>query len=318
MESTFFSKDYTFLPAMAEYIRSAVRPFILGGGDKSVTGVSDSGDATFALDDAAEKAVSDFITTHALPVAVYSEDAGFVSRHPEPKLALVIDPVDGTRPAAAGLEMSCVSIAAAPFHSREEITMKSVEAGAIMEIKGNALFVAEKGRGAGIIQGGKVSSPKPALPDNPDGMFWTFEVAGRPVQRVIRHLGPLIDRTSIKGTAFIFSSTTFSLMRLLTGQFHAHVDIGARIFMDEPDSESEFRKAGFGRVVSLFPYDIAAAVLILKEAGLPITDAWGRSQDDVRLTDSSEANLQSCVAATSAELHEKLINYINKSFSETE
>ena len=63
----------------------------------------------------------------------------------DPELILIVDPIDGTRPAAAGFEMACVSVAAVPAGPAP--TMGDVVAGVIQEIKNGDLFVAEKGAG---------------------------------------------------------------------------------------------------------------------------------------------------------------------------
>ena len=46
-------------------------------------------------------------------IAFYSEDRGYVE-FGTPRAILVVDPIDGTRPAAAGLESCCVSVAVVP------------------------------------------------------------------------------------------------------------------------------------------------------------------------------------------------------------
>ena len=66
-------------------------------------------------------------------VAFYSEDAGLVvPAGTTPAWVLVVDPVDGTRPALAGLESCCVSVAAAPYG--EDVTMGDVRIGCVVEI----------------------------------------------------------------------------------------------------------------------------------------------------------------------------------------
>src|SRR5436309_11153749 len=72
-----------------------------------------SGDVTFAIDERAERALETFLAERAPAVAYYSEDRGLVAPEGAEEV-LVVDPVDGTRPALAGLESWCVSIAAAP------------------------------------------------------------------------------------------------------------------------------------------------------------------------------------------------------------
>jgi myo-inositol-1(or 4)-monophosphatase len=59
-----------------------------------------------------------------------------------------VDPVDGTRPALAGLESCCVSIAAAPLH--DGVTMGEVSLGCVVEIPSGVVFLAE--RGAGVLE----------------------------------------------------------------------------------------------------------------------------------------------------------------------
>ena len=51
------------------------------------------------------------------------------------------------------------------------------------------------------------------------------------------------------------------------------------------------------------PYDLAAAVLCLEEAGAVVTDAYGRDLGDRRLLGSGHEFQMSCVAAANRELH---------------
>ena len=58
---------------------------------------------------------------------------------------LVVDPIDGTRPALAGFESSCVSVAAAPLDG--EPRMADVSVGVVVELKSGRAFVAARGAG---------------------------------------------------------------------------------------------------------------------------------------------------------------------------
>ena len=74
-----------------------------------------------------------FLAERAPDVAFYSEDRGWLepparSRRSATPL-LVVDPIDGTRPAMAGLESCCVSVAAAPLGRRQPPTMGDVDRG---------------------------------------------------------------------------------------------------------------------------------------------------------------------------------------------
>ena len=59
------------------------------------------------------------------------------------------------------------------------------------------------------------------------------------------------------------------------------------------------------------PYDLAAALLIAEEAGCVVTDAFGKSFDDVLMLDSTASNHRSMIAASNPELHEKLFRFFD-------
>src|SRR5262249_7029142 len=74
------------------------------GLSRQVHGDSPGGDAQFDIDGVAERAVLDFLRENATePLAVYTEDGSLVELGRNPRYLLVIDPIDGTRPASAGL-----------------------------------------------------------------------------------------------------------------------------------------------------------------------------------------------------------------------
>ena len=299
-----------FILHLATTIREAVRPLLGTRVSKTIVGLSKSGDATYELDRVAEQIVSETIQASGLPLSVYSEDEGLVSYHDEPEFVLVIDPVDGTRPAVAGLETCCVSVAAAPYGPRP--TLGDIQQCCLISIKEGDVFRATRGQGITMTVGGQ--SLPPALSSKPDldEIFWSFELAGRPAKPIMEWLGPLIDRTSIAGSAFVFASSTYAMTRIVTGRFDAFVDVGARLLGEFPDLEEAFRTAGRGQIIGLFSYDLAAIAPLLQEAGAVITDAWGRSLDGVSLFDVSSDNIQSCLAAANPELHRALLDYLNE------
>ena len=93
------------------------------------------GDVTFKIDEEAEELLGTFLRDRAPDVAYYSEDQGLVA--PESaQTVLIVDPIDGTRPAMAGLESCCVSIAVAPL--RDGVTMGDVSLGCVVEIPSGA------------------------------------------------------------------------------------------------------------------------------------------------------------------------------------
>jgi myo-inositol-1(or 4)-monophosphatase len=252
------------------------------------------GDITFAIDERAESFLESFLASRAPEVAFYSEDRGLVTPGAEPEWVLIVDPIDGTRPAMAGLEAACVSIALAPLNS--EPRMKDVEVGCIAEIKSGALFRAERGRGL---------EPPPALSSNRavERMFWSYGLRGRPARAIAEVLGELIDASSVGGATFELGSATFDMTRVASGQLDAYVEPGPRIVADVPGMRERFEQVGRGAVLNNSPYDLAAAVLCLEEAGALVTDAYGRPLGDRPLLGSGPEFQISCVAAANDELH---------------
>lgn len=291
--------------ALARELALALRDQVLpdlGGHDGRVhSGEAPGGDVTFAIDERAEQFLERYLAEHAPDVAFYSEDRGLVAPGGEARAVLVVDPIDGTRPAMAGFESACVSVAAAPLDS--EPTMGDVEAGCIVEIKSGRTFFAERGRGL---------DPRPALSANDDlgRMFWAYGLRGRPMRVMAEVLAELIDASSVGGGTFDLGSATYDLTRIATGQLDAYIEPGPRIVADVPGIRREFERVGGGAVLNNSPYDLAAAALCLTEAGAVITDAYGSTLDDRPLLGSGAEFQMSCVAASTRELHTTILREI--------
>lgn len=296
----------------AAHIRSVVRPLIGTVESGRVTGAGQSGDARFSIDEAAEEAVVEFIRKRNLNLAYYTEDAG-LRTFTSPEAVLIIDPIDGSRGAKCGFECCTVSVAVAEY--KENPRLKDVRAGCVYEIKEDRAFAAGRHRGITIIEGQTELPARRSNVDRIEQAAWTAEFAGRPSELTAQALSGAIDASSIHGGFFVFTSTAYSLTRLATGQLSAVVDIGGRLLRDLPRARQRFVTAGCGTVVGLFPYDFAAAVLVAEEAGCVVTDAYGRSLDNVELLDSSERSIHSLIAACTPALHEQFLNSVSRGFA---
>ncbi len=295
---------------LATAIRREIAPRL--GTGREVTGRSESGDASFALDEVAEQAAAEYLAAADLPVALFTEDRGLVGAVDAP-LLLVVDPIDGTRPARCGLESCCVSVAVAP--NRPAARLGDVSHAAVYELKTDRLFTASRGGGVRIEHDGRPVEPALSSRTSAAGAALSIELAGRPAVPTATVLGELIDGSSIRGGVFAFASTTFALTRLITGQLEAHVDVADRIRRERPELTPRFVEAGAGGIVSLFVYDIAAVLLIAEEAGVTVTDAFGASLDAMRLTDVSDGAHASLVAACTPALHRELLESIERGLS---
>jgi myo-inositol-1(or 4)-monophosphatase len=236
-----------------------------------------------------------FLSDRAPGIAFYSEDRGLVSpAGDKAEWVLIVDPIDGTRPALAGFESCCVSVAAARLDS--DPTMGDVEVGCVMEMKTGTAFVAERGGGL---------EPAARLSENTtlERMFWTYGFRGRPARALVEVLAELIDTSSVGGGTFDLGSATYDMTRVVTGQLDAYIEPGPRMVDDVPAIRPEFERMGNGSILNNSPYDLAAATICLLEGGAIVTDAYGRSLADRPLLGASHDFQMSCVAAANAELH---------------
>ncbi len=284
---------------LATALREEVAPELGHHSGRAHAGAGAGGDVTFAIDERAEAYMERFLAERAPEVAFYSEDRGLVSPAGSAEWVLVVDPIDGTRPAMAGFEAACVSAALAPLGDGQP-TIGDVRVGCVVEIKSGRSFVAERGKGV---------DPAPALSANTDvsRMFWAYGLRGRPVRRVAEVIGELVDSSSVGGGTFDLGSATYDMTRVVTGQLDAYVEPGSRMIADVPGMREEFERIGGGVVLNNSPYDLAAAVLICEEAGAVVTDAYGESLAPRPMLGSGAEFQLSCVTAATTELHARIV-----------
>ena len=286
---------------LALALRERVAPQLGSHAARAHAGGAVGGDVTFAIDADAEEFLHAFLAEHAPDVAFYSEDAGLVvpSGGP-PRHVLVVDPVDGTRPALAGLESCCVSVAAAPYG--EAATMGDVSVGCVVEIPSARVFLAE--RGGGLLEGGP---PRLSANERLERMFWTFGFRGRPARPLVEVLGDLIDLSSVGGASFDLGSACFDTMCVVDGRLDAYVEPGPLLVNKIPGMRAQFERVGGGAVLNNSPYDLAAAVLIASEAGATVTDAAGEPFDERPLLGSAAEFQMSVAIAANPALHEQIV-----------
>jgi myo-inositol-1(or 4)-monophosphatase len=262
------------------------------------------GDVTFAIDAEAERTLEHFLAERAPDVAFYSEDRGLVAPDGKARAVLVVDPIDGTRPALAGLESCCVSVAAAPL--REGVTMGEVTVGCVVEIPSGSVFLAERGRG--LLEGPPVRLSRN---ERIERMFWSYGFRGRPARPTAEVLGDLIDASSVGGASFELGSAAFDMTRVVTGQLDAYVEPGARLVADVPGMRADFERVGGGAVLNNSPYDVAGAALVLEEAGAILTDAYGRPLSARPLLGSGAEFQMSVVASGNPALHAQIVKALD-------
>jgi myo-inositol-1(or 4)-monophosphatase len=299
----------------------AVNPRLGSAGSGDVSGEARSGDYTYALDEVAEQmlesAVAEVGEAAGVRLAFYSEDRGLVAVHSDPQYVLVIDPIDGTRPAICGLESCCVSVAVAPLDS-DVVRLGDVAGASLVEIKSGRTISAER-------DGRVFDAPPPASARKEtrlDGrklsakrdvrhLFWAHEMCARPAEAVHGILSALINDSSFGGGVFLFNSSSYGISRVVLGQLDAYLDPAAEIFRSEAaEWAARSRRLFGGKVFGIFPYDIAAAAFIAMQAGAVVSDARGEPLGKMNLLDSSERAITSCLVAGNRDLADLLLNYI--------
>jgi myo-inositol-1(or 4)-monophosphatase len=290
---------------LATRLRDRVLPELGSHAGRADQGGGAGGDVTFAVDELAELELQEFLAERAPRVAYYSEDRGLVSQ-PDATDVLVVDPIDGTRPAMAGLESACVAVALAPLGDGHP-TMDDVEVGCVVEIKSGDWFLARRGEGL------ESNRPVSLSPTTDVGrMFWGYGFRGRPVRPTAEVLGELIDASSVGGGTFELGSQAFAMTRIATGQLDAVIEVGSRLIDDVPGMLEEFERIGRGEVLNNSPYDLAAPWLCLREAGGVISDGWGEPLDHHRLLGSGHEYQMSSISAANRELHAVLVRAVDE------
>ena len=290
---------------LACQLRDRVVPELGSHSGRAHTGPGAGGDVTFAIDALAEDALAELVAEHAPRAAFYTEDRGLVGS-PEASHVMVVDPIDGTRPAMAGLESACVAVALAPLGDGNP-AMADVEVGCVVEIKSGDWFLAS--HGAGVTSSRTVSlSPATDI----SRMFWAYGFRGRPARPMVEVMGDLIDASSVGGGTFELGSQAFVMTRLITGQLDAVVEVGSRVIDEVPGMRQEFERVGGGQVLNNSPYDLAAPWLCLTEAGGVVSDGWGAPLDACPLLGSGHDFQMSSISASNGDLHAELVRAIDQ------
>jgi len=296
-------------------LRDIVLPHLGRASARTHAGTAVGGDVTFSIDEEAENFLVKFLEESGAAIAVYSEDKGLIEfgcEKGKAEYVLIVDPIDGTRPAAAGLEGAMVSVAVAEY-SKSQPAMGDVVYGVLTEIKSGAMFRAIRGQGVKITT--PAGDPVPVtLSQNTDlsKLFWTIGFRGRPARALIETLGDLVDISSTGGAVFDLGSATFSTTRILTGQLDAYVDIGPRMIDEVPEVKPLFEQVGSGAILNNSPHDLAAVGLICQEGGAIFGDGHGRPLDDRPLLGSDHSFQMACIAAANQQLFDEIVAAVDE------
>lgn len=198
---------------------------------------SGRGDIVTEVDEACEKLIIDRIRQEYPDDPILSEESGAIGVEDD-RPVWVIDPLDGTRNYMMQIPFFCTSIG---------VVRRGVpEVAAIYDAIHDEMFFARRGQGA-FLNGEPIRvSPEASLEDAIVSVAWVRRKVDR--NRYMRYIEKLSNETSYFRR---FGSAALAGCYVACGRVHAYLQGG------------------------LNPWDMAAAVLIVEEAGGCITDFRG-------------------------------------------
>jgi len=293
----------SFALSLARDVRLAVHPKMGTPEARELAGTAHGGDPEYAIDAVAEQLVGEAFDGHG-DVAYFTEDAGLVVRG-KPQTLFLIDPIDGTRPAAAGFETCCVSIAIAPYG--KDVTLGDVTYGCLVELTTGQVYEARRGLGARSDREGKPSDAKELR-----GLFWAGGFRGQPAAILSLALQDVFDAPGSEGSYFDQGSAAYSLACVGTGRLDAFVDPGAAILEEVPGVRPIWEAVGGGKALNTVTYDVAAAALFATESGAVVDDARRTFDEIPLLDDEGKASEVATIAAGRPELHLELRKAVSR------
>lgn len=102
----------------------------------------------YEIDLAAENYVMRFLDSHRIPAIVISEDSEIYKSSIEPKAVIIIDPLDGSSNAIKGVPIYTTSVAIGSLDLQEQFSLDKINIGVVYSPVTKNLYVAERGQGA--------------------------------------------------------------------------------------------------------------------------------------------------------------------------
>jgi len=261
------------LKETADAVYSAVSPLLGTEISKKVVGIGAAGDATKQIDALAEKVIIQYLEKNRISCILVGEECGTIKIDGEPEAYVAVDSIDGTTNAIRGINFASTSIAASPIDS-----LNNVEAAIVMRLDNGKAYTAEKGRGAKY-NGKKIS---PSGVKSLEEAVVAIDISRSP-ENIDRILPLLKSASHIR----CLGSAALEICQVASGCLDAYIDVRGK----------------------LRTTDIAAAMLILKEAGGVILEPNGREIKNVPLT---VINRFSLIAAANMEMFYEALQKIGE------
>ncbi|MDP9306035.1 MAG: fructose 1,6-bisphosphatase [Thermoproteota archaeon] len=253
-------------------VRKAVKGLVGTPEGNTKMGQGAGGDISRKIDLVAEEKVIETIRKSGTNPTIIGEECGTIPGND--KGYIIMDAIDGTTNVTRSIPFNCCSLAYAT-----DAKLSSVVDAAIIDITTGDLYYASKGKGA-FLNGNKMTVRK-SDKIKQDEIIAGINISGVS-QELLHSIGPFISKLN---HIRVFGANALELCFLARGYLDLFLDFRAKIR----------------------PTDMAAAFLIVKEAGGLVLDKSGNTLD----SDISSGNRFSFIALSDYEIYNILAQDLN-------
>jgi myo-inositol-1(or 4)-monophosphatase len=256
---------------IAREVYTVVHPLLGTSKSGKIVGSGFGGDETKLIDDVAEEAIIQYLKRNSLSCTFIGEERGVRKIGEKPIFYLIADAVDGTTNAVRGIDFVSASLAISPTDR-----LGDLEAAVVMNLSNGGIYEAERGKGARY--NGKTIKPSDIVVLKDSVLSVDISRTPETIEKVV----PLMK--TVKSVRSL-GSAALEICHVASGFLEAYVDVRAK----------------------LRTLDIAAGMLILREAGGIFLQPDGKGFQGVSLT---EMNHFSVIAAGNQKIHDEIISLI--------
>lgn len=228
----------TSLRSIIESCFEYVPKIIQGGPGADITAIKPDGDPTIKAELHAEKIALATLSKQSIPLALYSEESGYLLNAPDARYVVLLDPIDGTFLSVRNLPGSCVAISV-----HEADTMEPVAA-MVGDYYSRDIYWATS---EGAFKNSRSIHPSSVTTLDKAYISTCYGKASR--------IGSILEKKGLVGTVYWIETTgsMLSMVWVATGQVDAYLDL----------------------MLGYKTYDFAAGAYIAKMAGAIVTDEHG-------------------------------------------
>ncbi len=259
------------LKEIANNVLLEVQPLLGTEESRENVGLGASGDVTKRIDAVSENVIIEYLMRKGISCIFVGEESGTMRIGDNPEVYFIVDSVDGTTNAVRGISFTSTSIAVSYGDD-----LRDVEAALVMRLDNGGIYEAEKGRGARY-NGERI---EPSGINRLEEAVISIDISRSPEN--VERLLPLMKRAKHIRS---LGSAALEICLVASGQLDAYVDVRGK----------------------LRTTDIAAATLILKEAGGVILKPNGEDLGGAPLTVISRFSL---ISAANIDLYKEITDLL--------